>query len=252
MNGALADYDKAIQLKPSLAEAFRYRGSAKQVLGDYDGALADYNQATRLKPQLAQPCLGRNNAPAFFTNPPPQDYTTEGLAEVLRENLPADDLALVVNPLAASPEIGNWARQLTLRATNDLQKARTLYGALLGRLPTQPPRANYVRTAQEVFSAWKTPGTCFSCLEFSYLYVAVARAAGLKAYWVSVEEDCVGRKDSHACAAVFVGGKWLLIDLPYECFGAPRRRFVVMDDLQAAAVYLCAMGNLRKAVNGSM
>ena len=43
--GALTDYDKAIQLNPDYANAYLGRGTAKRNLGDYQGAIVDYNKA---------------------------------------------------------------------------------------------------------------------------------------------------------------------------------------------------------------
>ena len=38
MDGAIADYNKAIELNPNYAEAYYNRGSEKSDLKDYDGA----------------------------------------------------------------------------------------------------------------------------------------------------------------------------------------------------------------------
>lgn len=48
--GALADYTKAIELKPDHARAYYNRGGTKADLKDYQGALADYLKAIELKP----------------------------------------------------------------------------------------------------------------------------------------------------------------------------------------------------------
>src|SRR5580658_3288596 len=50
LNGAIADYDKAIQLDPKLEAAFVNRASAKDDKGDLAGAIADYDQALLLDP----------------------------------------------------------------------------------------------------------------------------------------------------------------------------------------------------------
>ena len=42
-HGAIADYSRAIELKPDEAEVYFLRGVAKEGLGDYDGAIADYD-----------------------------------------------------------------------------------------------------------------------------------------------------------------------------------------------------------------
>ena len=49
-NEAIADYSKAIELKPDYADAYINRGNAYCNLNKYDEALADYNKAIDLKP----------------------------------------------------------------------------------------------------------------------------------------------------------------------------------------------------------
>ena len=52
--GALADYNRAIQLDSNFVEAYNYRGNLKQnKLKDYQGALADFNRAIQLAPSYA-------------------------------------------------------------------------------------------------------------------------------------------------------------------------------------------------------
>lgn len=56
ISGAIADYDKAIALKPDkedLATLLGNRASLKQQTGDLDGALVDYNQVIALLPREA-------------------------------------------------------------------------------------------------------------------------------------------------------------------------------------------------------
>ena len=50
--GAIADYNKAIELNPNFADAYNNRGLAKYDLKDYKGAIADYNKAIELNPNL--------------------------------------------------------------------------------------------------------------------------------------------------------------------------------------------------------
>ena len=91
------------------------------------------------------------------------------------------------------------------------------------------------RTAQEVFAAWNDPAQSFCCQEYARLYVALARAVGLKAFYVHLEKDYSGEIVYHDCAAVFVGDKALLVDPAYQWFGAPHKEYAVLDDLQAIA-----------------
>ncbi len=51
--GAIADYDKAIQLKPDYAEAYNNRGLAKHEFGEHAAALVDFDEAIQLKPRLS-------------------------------------------------------------------------------------------------------------------------------------------------------------------------------------------------------
>ena len=51
---AIADYDRAIQLKPDYAKAYYNRGLAYDHQGKYSKAIADYNRAIQLKPDYAE------------------------------------------------------------------------------------------------------------------------------------------------------------------------------------------------------
>ena len=50
--GAIADYDRTIELNPDDAEAYYYRGDVKYELGDYEGAEADRKLAIELEPEI--------------------------------------------------------------------------------------------------------------------------------------------------------------------------------------------------------
>ena len=54
--GAVADFTKAIELKPNLSRGYFYRGIAKLELEDAKGAIADYNKAVELSPDYASCC----------------------------------------------------------------------------------------------------------------------------------------------------------------------------------------------------
>jgi tetratricopeptide (TPR) repeat protein len=59
--GAIADYDQAIQLQPDFAVAYKNRGGVKSDLGDKQGAIADFNQAIQLEPDFAEAYFNRGN-----------------------------------------------------------------------------------------------------------------------------------------------------------------------------------------------
>ena len=50
LDGALADFSKAIQIKPDSFVAYNQRGVVRHTQGDFDGAISDYNKAIELKP----------------------------------------------------------------------------------------------------------------------------------------------------------------------------------------------------------
>jgi len=162
----------------------------------------------------------------------PKEYTEASLQAVLRERLTDDELKMVVNPLESTPEMDRWARELTAGATDDLEKAKMLFNALIRRLQTGQ---GGTRTAREVFAAWKDPAQSFSCQEYAKLYVALARAVGVKCFYVHLERDYLGDCVYHDCAAVFSGDKAYLVDAAYIWFGVPHKDYLVLDDLQTIA-----------------
>ncbi|MGH7984491.1 MAG: tetratricopeptide repeat protein [Candidatus Udaeobacter sp.] len=62
LNGAIADYGRAIQLNPKDVFAYNNRGNAKADKGDFDGAIADYDRAIRLDPKYASAYYDRGLA----------------------------------------------------------------------------------------------------------------------------------------------------------------------------------------------
>ncbi|MEK6809775.1 MAG: tetratricopeptide repeat protein [Nanoarchaeota archaeon] len=56
--GAISDYNKALQIDPNYAIAYNNRGVAKMHLGDFKGAISDYNKALQIDP----------GSPAIYNN----------------------------------------------------------------------------------------------------------------------------------------------------------------------------------------
>jgi tetratricopeptide (TPR) repeat protein len=65
----------------------------------------------------------------------------------------------------------------------------------------------------------------------------MARAVGIKAYDVDVEEEGDGYESQHACAAVILGNKGLLVDPAGRRFGASYKKFIILNDLQSIGLY---------------
>ena len=62
--GAIAAYDKAIELNPNLPVAYYNRGNAKISLGQTPSAIADYDEALRLNSSYVLVYINRGNAKA--------------------------------------------------------------------------------------------------------------------------------------------------------------------------------------------
>jgi tetratricopeptide (TPR) repeat protein len=171
--------------------------------------------------------------PIFIEASMPKVYTEQTLQAALKERLTKEELVKVTNPVAGSPEIKRWARQLTEGAGSDQDKARALFDGLTRRI--EPKGGRGARTAKEVFTAWTNPEESFSCQEYTKLYVALARYVKLKAFYVHIDKDYRGEVVNHDCAVVFADGKGLLVDPAYRWFGVPHKEFTVLDDVQTIA-----------------
>jgi len=185
-------------------------------------------RATKLKETLTA---------TFLEYPMPKVYTEQMLQETLETKLTKEELAMVVNPLASNQDIKRWALQLIEGVNSEMGKARAIFDGLARRISLI--NMHRMRTAQEVFAACNDPNESFNCQESAKLYIALARDAGLKAFYTIVDEDYNSKPVSHACAAVFVDGKALLVDLSYRWFGAPHKKVVILDDMQTITSQLC-------------
>jgi len=62
LNEAIADFSRAIKIKPDLAAAYFNRGNARYKLGELNEAIADYNRAIKIKPDYAAAYFNRGIA----------------------------------------------------------------------------------------------------------------------------------------------------------------------------------------------
>ncbi|MFH1958376.1 MAG: tetratricopeptide repeat protein [bacterium] len=61
-DGAIKDYDKAIELSPKNARAYNNRGNTYRDKGEYDRAIRDYNKAIELNPEFTAVYINRGIA----------------------------------------------------------------------------------------------------------------------------------------------------------------------------------------------
>jgi tetratricopeptide (TPR) repeat protein len=59
---AIAEFTKAIESEPDCADAYYYRGSSYDKMGEYDKAIADYNKALEIRPDYAVAYYNRGQA----------------------------------------------------------------------------------------------------------------------------------------------------------------------------------------------
>lgn len=64
--GALRDYDRAIQLNPDYTLAYNNRGINKGILGEFEPALADFNKAIGLEPDYRDAYYNRGNVKYYL------------------------------------------------------------------------------------------------------------------------------------------------------------------------------------------
>jgi tetratricopeptide (TPR) repeat protein len=116
--GAIADYNLAIRLKPNLAETYLGRGAARAELKDYQGSIADFTQAIRLDPKLVEA------------------YTNRGIARLRQKDFQgaiADfDQAIRLNPNLVETYLGRGVARAELK---DYQGAMADYNLAIRLKP---------------------------------------------------------------------------------------------------------------------
>lgn len=183
-------------------------------------------------------------SPTYVEVVAPRGYSAEEFDKALIQKLSPEEMKSVVNPLASTLEMQSWAQDLTAGAKDDMEKARKLFEALSHRLDGG---AMQPLTAREAYKDWNNFDVSFHCQDYAFLYTSLARAVGLNAYAVVVDETCYGEKTAHACSAVFFGKKALLVDPSYFWFGVPHKRYLVLDDVSATALYFSCYNGMERA-----
>lgn len=100
--GAIADFTRALQLKPDETDVYNNRGYAKRRQGDLDGAMADFNKAIELKPNEL---LGYYNRAAAKKDKGDFDGAIADLTKVIE--LKPDEASAYTNRGAAKKDKGD-------------------------------------------------------------------------------------------------------------------------------------------------
>jgi Tfp pilus assembly protein PilF/TolB-like protein len=245
---ALTELQMADRLDAEDINAHDMAANAYEQLGQIPLALDHYKRIVALarrqgmRPsmvkELEEHCkqLALQLTPTYLNIAMPAIYTPETLENAIRNvQLTSQERSLLMNPLESSPQIKTWAQKITAGATSDLERAQRLYDVMQQRLGSRD--AGGTRTALATFAVWDKPEVSLWCQEYTRLYVAAAREVGLKAFVTNVARDASGRYIRHACAAVFIDGKALLVDPTLRWFGAPYLEYQVLDDFQTIGWY---------------
>lgn len=232
---------RAVNVLSAIAAAYGYLGRPAEALDYYERMLL-LNREIGTNPdgirQVEEQIefLKRRLPPTFIQASPPRRYTEAELDKILRDKLTEDERSIAANPFTCTEPMRDWAKELTRGAQTDLDKAKAIFEELSARLETRgQPRS---RTARQVFEAWKNPGVYLVCMDRAVLFVALARAADVNAFFVHVTQLAEAKVINHACAAVFLEDRVLLVDPAQHWFGAPHQQYTILDDLRAAA-FLC-------------
>ena len=174
--------------------------------------------------------------PSFLELAAPRAFSEPELRETAERAAGAVGARLAVNPLSSSQDMKSKAAKVAGDGSL-LEKAKRLFDWLppTGGAGTEGTNA---RTAQELFADWPNITRSARCHDYAILYTALARAAGLEAYYASVSRDYRGDPVYHACSAVILNGKTILVDPRYDWFGIPHQKVELWDDLHTMAAHL--------------
>jgi tetratricopeptide (TPR) repeat protein len=164
-------------------------------------------------------------------------YAPSELKTVVASRLAGDRVGDVVVPFQPTPEMVARALEYVDGSTSDAGRADMLARAITDRSQFG---LTYERVATTVAPETVANGQG-NCLSLTSLYVGLARAVGLTAYYVDASDriNDLLRHDElivdtgHIAATVHSGRGWSLVDFTGEI--SNYRTFRVMDDLEALA-----------------
>ncbi len=224
----LKEYPEALEHGECFVELAKERGWKQQWIEAYE------RMVTSIRTQLT---------PVEIETVIPQVYTHESLHQALRQRLTPEEMDLVVYPLAGNAAVEQWAHELIAEVPEthiETDLARALFAGVMQRKGARGGEMDL--TAAQVFAVWDDPEASFDCEAFAKLYIALARAVGLQAFYVHIDRDCRGKLIDHDCAIVFIDDKAVFVDPAYNWFGPGHQEFLVLDDLQTVAHHLCQHG----------
>jgi tetratricopeptide (TPR) repeat protein len=176
------------------------------------------------------------SAPSF-ARAPGEVYTPDQLRSLLRGRLDPTEFARLQIPFEAGPEILAAAARITRSAKDDRQKLEHLRAHFRRHGYLERYDRDGTRTAQEVMDSGQG-----NCLSYANLFVAMARAVGLQAFYLDASHASGGERGKsgsllveygHVLVGVRLGPELVAVEFD----GRTRRagRYAPLSDLEAVA-----------------
>lgn len=147
----------------------------------------------------------------------------------------------VYNPFVADIQLVALANQKIKGLKTEYEKAKEIYEWMEKNIsygnPEVVKRKGYSNSRETLRNKSGI------CAETTFLYVTMARSAGLIAKVADVAKDSKGERVEHACAAVFVDGRWVLVDAAYHTFDIKHQEFRLMTDREIVRHYNASKSN---------
>jgi len=132
----------------------------------------------------------------------------------------------IENPFIINSELVKIIKDYTANIKNDEEKAKKIFNWIHQNIEYDNLRNdNKYQNSKETLEH-----RLGICGEMAFLYITMARAAGLKSKYVSVKVDCDNKKVNHGCAVVYLQNNPILVDPAYNKFDIHHRKYNILND----------------------
>ncbi|HUU01138.1 MAG TPA: tetratricopeptide repeat protein [Myxococcota bacterium] len=187
--------------------------------------------------------VGRQEA-RFESCAPADTRTPQQIRRYLARRLKSSELSDLQIPFEADDDICELAAEVTAHAHDDRQRLAALRRYFKRRGFLEQYDRYGTRTARQVLQSGEG-----NCLSYANLFVAMARAAGLRAYYLDASEQLneFGKSGSvlvrwgHVLVGVRIGPDWIAVE--FDGRAGRARRYRVVSDLEAIADFYNNLGS---------
>jgi tetratricopeptide (TPR) repeat protein len=231
---------------------------------------AAYSSEIRRRINFLERLLTSDGNTGISTSEMPREYTKNDLFKAAMPHLTPLQQEKLKYPFEIDDAMRAWAKRELSGIDSEILKARKLLRLMNSELSLNVKDAYdqlenkqkgfwLGRTAKEVFNERFVSGNpeiipqegikyrYGDCESETNLYIALARAAGLKAFMVRIFTDLdIGYIGQHRAAGVFTDdGKLIIIDLTwYRSAGVPYTNYRILNDMENFSYYLTGYNNI--------